>query len=297
MPKEKRVNRKQGKCWAFTVYDVEKPIEWGVTVAYGIYSLEAGSATEHEHFQGYVRMKNRGDMRAAQAAIGRPTAHVEKAIGTEEENHDYCSKPNTHKAGPWETGTYDPHQNSQGHRTDLDEVAHTIMEEHLNIRQVAAMDPSLYCRYRGGLEKIVELFAEEPPISRPVKLTILWGPPRTGKSYRVYHAFKPSELCKANNQHPFDAWDSTHHKVLFFDEFDPVYWHVTDFNRLVDQWTYTVPCRYHDKQATWEQVVICTNKDPMTWFLNADPVQLAAFRARISGHVIEVKTQEEKIDL
>jgi len=287
MPKDKREGRGKYKCWCFTVYDIDHPMVFNADCAYTIYSLEKGHEEERDHFQGYVRFKIRKDKKACQNAIGRPTCHVEKARESEESNHDYCSKEDTHIDGPWETGTYDPKENKQGRRSDLDEIGAQIASG-ATMRQVATDHMSDFIRYHNGMYALQEVLAPPPAKEREIGILVMWGQSGVGKSHRVL----TSEELGAQgiytapthaSDHPWDGWDSTRHKVLFMDEFRWENWPVETMNKILDKWCFQLQCRYRNKYATWEFVVLCTNQDPRSWYPNEDPMIRQALRRRL-GH-------------
>lgn len=298
MPKAKKI-RNQSKCWAFTIYEVDKPLNFdGQVMDYLIYSLEAGDETHRDHFQGYVRFKTRKEMTGVQRALGVPDCHVEVAIGTEEHNHDYCTKDHTHKAGPWEHGVYDPQANTAGRRTDLEHAAAQIISG-ASLRDVAKAYPTDFLRYSSGFMKLQEMFAPRPPPSRDVQVMVMWGPTGVGKSHRVMTNVELTQLgiiCSGLDgySHPFDKWDSDS-KVLFIDEFSWRNWSILLLNKVLDKWTFNMSCRYQDKYATWEHVIICSNEDPLTWYPDEPRSKVDALRRRLGHGCRHVQSRDQDI--
>jgi hypothetical protein len=69
---------------------------------YSIYQLEKAPTTGKAHLQGYVHYKNPRSFAAVKKLC--PSAHLEIAKGSAQDNRKYCSKAESQLLGPWESG-------------------------------------------------------------------------------------------------------------------------------------------------------------------------------------------------
>lgn len=277
--------RSRSTMWTFTVYNFDdwRPLWRPQDMAYLIWQGEVGNETEREHIQGYVRFKVRKDLQAAKRVLGRVDAHMEVAEGTEEHNHDYCSKEDTRLFPGEEHGVYQPEQGKRGRRSDLVAISDKL-KKGTPMRTIAQEHPADFIRYHAGLHALAELVGPLPALERPLEILVLWGPSGTGKTHRALHLMPDAYSVVGCGRDPFGTY--TGEKDLILDEFQPDDWKLPILLRVLDKWKMRLDCRYHDRSAAWTRVIICTNLDPESWLSNRilyTEAQQSALRRRVNG--------------
>jgi len=278
--------------WCFTINNPGgyEPIFKKEDMKYLVFQLESGE-NQTMHFQGYVRFAKRIRMTAAKKYFTKET-HLESALGTEEECRNYCTKEETRVIPGKEYGTYHAEiGNGRGQRTDIIDIADDCRSGK-TILEIASEHPSDFVRYHQGILALHDLLAPSPPAIRPVQLLVLWGATGTGKSYRMATQF-PNAYKVKPGRGPWDGYRNQ--DIVWFDEFNWEKWDIFEMNEYLDQYMCPLPCRYHDRFASWTKVVICSNSDPTTWYRNADMTVVNAFRRRLGANCRHVLTRTQEI--
>lgn len=248
--------------WAFTwnnPAENEAP-NWNPDkMAYMVYQKEKG-ANGTIHWQGYVRFKGQQRFNAVKSLLGNSAIHIAIARGTEEQNHDYCTKADTRIEGtsPTEFGEYKKDANRKGQRSDLTQIADKI-KQGASIKDVALNHPADYIRYSMGIERLAQKIRPIPPLQRTVLAIWMWGPTSTGKTHRVLHRYsEPYQVIPGRD--PWGHYEGQ--AVVLFDEFDLKRWSPQEMNRFADKWRLKLDCRYHDKYAEWNLIILVSNDSP-----------------------------------
>lgn len=276
--------------WVFTVNNpgVWRPVFNDQTMSYLIWEREVGEQGT-EHIQGYVRFKGR--LRLGQVAQVFPRGHVSPARGTEEENQKYCSKEREAAGSDWgEHGIFEASQGKQGRRTDLTSAIAKLKEG--GLQMVAQELPETFVKFHAGLIKLEDILTQKPPLMRSVETMILWGEPGTGKTYRAMIKYPESYKVRVGRD-PFGDYKGE--RAIVFDEFNYEAWPIELMNELCDVYRLRLDCRYANKWAWWEQVVIISNLDPKVWWQFAPDVKKQAFFRRVVK-IFEVTSKEQSID-
>jgi len=277
--------------WTFTL---PNPGEWRPvfcpsTMHYIIWEMEICPTTLTRHIQGYVRMKTRRILSQMKAAL-HGSAHLEPARGSEEDNRLYCSKDREIAGQDWaEEGCFQPEAGMKGRRTDLTSAVEALKEG--GIKQVQEMFPETYVKYHCGLEKLEQSLDPPPQDLRNVKVTVLWGPPGVGKTWRVFQQC-PKAFKVHVGRDPFGNYRKQ--ETIVFDEFDHEKWPVEQLNEMVDKYPYEIDCRYANKYAYWTHVIFISNINPVYWWQYHQEIKRQAFFRRVSS-VIEVTDQTQEI--
>lgn len=285
--------------WSFTV---NNPGDWrpafdAPSMAYMIFQLERGEAAGTPHIQGYVRFNTRKTMQGVKTFL-RETAHLEVARGTEQHNHDYCSKAATREPDTayTEYGTFDPTAGQQGKRTDLIAVANKL-KAGATMQTIAMEHPEVILKYPTGTSVLQQLLQQPPPV-RDMHTTVLWGPTGTGKSHRALTAFPDAFVLRlSGSRSPWDQYNNQ--SVVIFEEFDPADCPPHQLNSWLDKWPLTLPCRYNNKHAFYTHVIILSNADPATWYSMFPLLQVQAVQRRLQepmGQIYNVLDQQTPVD-
>jgi len=171
--------------------------------------------------------------------------------------------------------------------------AAALLTENVSLKDIATRHPEGFLKYHCGIERMRQLVQAKPPNPRPIEVTVLWGSTGTGKTHRARTAYPGGYTIRAGRA-PFDQYDGQ--KVVFFEEFCDKDWPIADMLMYLDKWECPLNCRYQNKYAAWEKVIILTNLDPVCFYNYEDNARVDAFRRRLS-RIIQVKNQEETIDL
>lgn len=256
-------------------------------VAYIVWQYERGGNTNHLHVEGYVRFTVRKRMSSVKHFLARNDAHLEIAIGSEEQCRTYCTKDDTRVRAGEELGEFIPAEGKQGKRSDLDSIAAEI-DAGTALTEVARSHPSDWIRYHAGILSYATQVAT-PATTREVSVLVLWGPTGSGKTHRVLTAF-PDCYMVIPGRDPFGQYQAQ--TTILFDEFRPQDWTIGSMNRYLDKWRCPLDRRYNNSFAAWTRVVICSNYSPVEYFITEPELALAAFRRRIYGRCRLVNTRE-----
>lgn len=291
--KKKNIN-KTAKVFTFTRYaaDDEEKAKWLTTEDMPISipidtrflkcQLEECPKTGRYHLQGHISFYKSKRRNAVKAMIGH-NAHVEYCHN-ELSSERYCGKDETRVRGPWTYG--EPCR--RGRRTDW-QNARALVEQGKTDAEIYTEIPHLVSCTK-GVEKLKSLFGPKPPLTRDVRVIMLWGKPGTGKTHRARTTYPDAFVITGTYYEgkSFDTYDNQ--TTLILDEWKQGEWPLTLMNAILDKWQLTLQCRYQNKQAAWTTVVICTNQDPMNMY-GGD----AAFGRRIKDRTIEVLSQDDPI--
>ncbi|MVB11979.1 hypothetical protein CAFE_27080 [Caprobacter fermentans] len=195
-----------------------------------------------------------------------PTAHLDAACGTSEENRAYVQKTGKwkedEKADTSIPGTFEewgvlPIENP-GQRTDWD-IALAMLEDGHSAMDVIRVQTHLM-RYRTTLEQVrQELIAEQfRDTFRILETTYIYGATGLGKTRFVMERYGYENVCQITGyQHGcFDKYQSE--DVIVFDEFSSSL-KIQDMNNLLDGYPLMLPCRYANRVACYTKAYIISN--------------------------------------
>lgn len=148
-----------------------------------IYQLERAPGTGMLHLQGYLCTRNSSSYDVVRAyfkhvhkdAVPWITAAKQGAAAW-----DYCQKPDTRVAGPWQHGT----PPAQGKRADLDDFAEACSALALGQRTVADLRTEFIhidARYNRFFNQ--RIAAARPKRTKKTRVILCGGPAGTGKSH------------------------------------------------------------------------------------------------------------------
>ena len=170
--------------WCFTLnnyteddYHRLQLLDTDADIRYLVVGKETGDSGT-PHLQGYVELRRACRLGGIKDILGIPGGHFEGARGTSQQNLEYCSKqdPNPLVLGQ-------PGDQSQGHRTDLDQVA-DLVKSGASARRVLEEYPSTFIKYARGVERAIGLLAA--PRDFPTQFIWRYGRTGAGKSRDTY---------------------------------------------------------------------------------------------------------------
>jgi len=258
---------------------------------YLIWEAETAPTTGMKHIQGYVRLKDRTRLNGVKTLLQNNTLHLEPSKGSEQENKEYCSKEREGSLDWAEHGDYIPTMR-QGCRTDLQEITDEILNG-TPLEEIASSHPVEWVKFHTGLTSLKMNITKCPPLKRTVRTIVLWGATGVGKTHRCLMNYPEATVISAGRD-PFGNYKDE--EAILFDEFNDMEWPIREMNRYLDCWRCKLNCRYHDKYAYWNTVLICSNIDPARWYpMTEEPLRAAFFR-RIT-EIIHVVNKEQIIQL
>lgn len=255
--------------WCFTLNNPATDEPWAALppdVAFIVWQKEQG-AQGTIHLQGYVRLTKSLSIGRVKEVLSMPGAHLEKANGSEEQCHAYCTKVETRVGGPWTLGDYLP---SQGQRTDLKKCA-ALISEGKSLSVVAAADPCTFIRYCKGLAAL-QTALQVRKLRPAIEVVVIWGPTGVGKSHWAWNNF-PLDRLFGWNANSGKQWFDTYagEDILVIDEYSgeqPLAY----LNRILDHYPMMVETKGGHAMANWTKVIITSNIDPANWYSSANGV-------------------------
>ena len=217
-----------------------------------------------------------------------PGAHIEKALGTSQQNRDYVVKD-----GKWKDnekgetsipGTFEEWGEMpierQGKSRQADVILDMLKDGASNLKIIEAIPAAMM-----NVEKIERTrsilrdvrFADE---WRTLEVSYIFGPTGSGKTRSVMDKYGYRNCYRVTDyKHPFDTYDGQ--DVIIFEEFRGGLKHGDMLNYL-DGYPLLLPCRYFNRQACYTKVFIITNIPPDAQYLNVDDASRNAFFRRIT---------------
>lgn len=174
----------QGRRWCFTLNnpteDEQKHIaqlrDGEEHLRFLIAGLEVG-ANGTPHLQGYVELDRPSRLGALKRLLGTERPHLERAVGTADQNITYCSKEGNIVV---RVGTTGPQR--QGGRTDLLAVKE-LLDSGGSIGDVAERHFAQFVQYRRSFQAYLDL--RRVPRTWRTQVSWIWGPTGSGKSRRA----------------------------------------------------------------------------------------------------------------
>lgn len=194
-----------------------------------------------------------------------PTAHIEAAQGSSEENRAYVQK-----SGKWaegekaETsipGTFEewgelPVEH-QGERSDL-AILYQLVKDGLSNYEIMEENPD-YMLNLERIERARQAVREQQyrDTFRQLEVTYIWGPTGTGKTRGVMERYSYSGVYRVTDYaHSFDSYAGE--EVLLLDEYSSNF-KIRDLLNYLDGYPLTLPARYSNRVACYTKVYLISN--------------------------------------
>lgn len=278
------------------------PLEYGCThdtlndtmknFNYSYYCLcdEIGAEEKTPHTHLYFVCENA--IRFSKVKKLFPSAHIETARGSSQDNRDYIRKE----------GKYSDSEKKETNLIDTFEEYGILpldkAEKNLNVStQVLEMIDSGFSnneiihKFPSYINKIPQLnqtretikFDEYKNVWRDIEIIYISGETNTGKTRSVMEQYGYENVCKITNyKNPFDNYNGQ--EVILFDEFRSSL-PISDMLQYLDGYPCPLPCRYADKVACFTKVYIVSNIDLNEQYPNvqiSEPKTWNAFIRRIN---------------
>ena len=199
-----------------------------------------------------------------------PTAHIETAYGTAEDNRTYILK-----GGKWVTsekaetsvpGTFEEYGIMPSERQEKAPMMVLVMEMvegGASTSEIIKAFPSLAFK-TNDIDVMRQTFLKEKYMkeNRNVTVSYLYGATGTGKTRGIYERHPVSDVCRITSYRHgggayFDAYNGQ--SVLVLEEFQGQI-PISDLLTLLDIYPLMLPARYADRVACFTQVYITSNK-------------------------------------
>lgn len=260
--------------WCFTDFSL---LDWraifnaDVNIRYVCYGEEICPKTGRKHYQGWLQTTNQRRL-STMKKINK-TIHWEGCIGTELHNEKYCKKDGNYVTiGKFVT---------QGYRSDLEGVFEAIRNGK-GIYEIASENPTLYCKYRNGIEHFKEMVNEkECPKWRDIEVIVLAGDTGTGKTRLAME-----EATFKINGSELNWWDGyDNDSTICIDEYDTDV-SITKMLTILDGYKLRLPIKGGFTYAKWTKVYITSNVLLHDWHKLAKPEHIKALKRRITSYKI-----------
>jgi hypothetical protein len=198
-----------------------------------------------------------------------PTAHIDRANGTVQDNRAYIRKEgkwvDTDKSETRVEGTFKEFGELPDEASEKSPKYAKLLQcvkEGMSNKGILAIDPS----FAFHLEHIDKLrqdirFEKYLTENRFIKVHYLWGDSGTGKTRSIFEKHPAEEICRithypARGNVQFDAYKGQ--SVLVFEEFHSEI-PISMMLNLLDIYPLMLPARYHDRIACYLTVYITSN--------------------------------------
>ncbi len=257
-------------------------------IHYCVFQLEEAPTTKKLHLQGYVELKERRMLSVLQIAFGN--CHMEARRGKQKQAIAYCTKLETRQGGPWSVGI----ARMQGSNPILNDVRAEIDLGICELDIAKNYDFQLWCQYRKAFREYRDLSNWYMRPQGDLKTVIwIWGPSRTGKS------FKARRLC--------EEFESVYIKNGMADWFDTYAGEQTvildDFTGQIDRGKLMAildnyPSEVEKKGGTVPfdplVIIITSNRHPTEYYPESNYIEKKALTNRITAIEHRVSTYVDR---
>jgi len=250
-----------------------------------IYYCMADEKGETLHTHLYIHFS--GGVRFSTIKKRFPTAHIEVAKGSAQQNRDYIKKE-----GKWAN-------DENKTETVIDGTFYEWGEMPVD-RSGLCIESAIIERIQDGATN-AEILKEFPYFFRALRdveyvrqslrndeyrdkwrdlnTVYIFGATGTGKTRSVMEGHGYSNVYAVNNyKHPFDLYSGE--SVMLFDEFNSGF-RIQDMNNYLDGYPIALPARYNNKQACYDKVYIISNLDLQEQYRNERLYQNSVWQAFI----------------
>ena len=223
------------------------------------------SGTYHTH----VYLYSSSPMRFGTIKKRFPTAHIEKAIGTSQENRDYIRKEgkwaDTDKAETRVEGTFKEFGVLPNEASEKSPKMAQLMQDvkdGYSTTEIIENDPSFAFKIN-DIDALREklLFEKFRKENRPVKVNYLFGDSGTGKTRSIYEKHAPEDVYRITDYSGQSGarFDDYHGEpIIVFEEFHSQV-PISAMLNFLDIYPLRLPARYRDRVACFDTVYITSN--------------------------------------
>lgn len=262
----------------------EDPARWA-GVDYAVWQLERAPETGRLHLQGYLELTNRGYLTKVKKLRGLEGAHLEARRGSPKEAKEYCRKPESRVAGPWETGVWVEEAHRKDQKTKATEQLVARVRAGASDPELWEEFPSLMLIHNRSVVRAREAFGGAKRNSMPI-VFLFCGPGGTGKS-RTATAIAEYlgdvyvvPTAKSSGLY-FDGYRQE--RSIILDDMDGARCTPGFFKQLCDRYAFSVPVHgAGNVNFNSPYIFITTNRVPKDWWKNQSKTERAAVMRRFA---------------
>lgn len=256
---ENAPNGFKSRGMVFTSFNMNAPpIFEESSMRYLVFGTEECPTTKRMHYQGFVYWNN---PRSAAALAKRWKCWVRASKGTPEQARAYCIKDGNYK----EFGILP----RQGARTDLETLAHKLLEGTTTVDEICVKEPETFHQYGRTLSRLEDIRLRQA--KRTEMTTCTWYVASTGKG----KSKKAMEDIDGKDYYvvPQDNgwWDEyRQQEVVVFDDFRGSHMEYSQMLRLID-WTPFATVKRRNRGAipfTSKHVIVTSSMTPEECYHN-----------------------------
>lgn len=311
------ITNQQGRKWQLTINNPEtynmypealkQKLFLFTSLTYFCFAYEIGLGTQTKHV--HIYFATEAPIRFNTIKKRFPFAHIERTVGTSQENRDYIRKE-----GKW---LNDPKRDTslpntffewgempterQGERSDL-ALLYEFVKDGLTDYQILERCPMFMLRLSDINRTRLTVRQEQyKDTFRNMNVIYIFGPTGTGKTRTVMEKDGYEAVYRVTDyEHPFDGYNGQ--ETLVLDEFRGQL-KISEMLNYLDGYPLELRCRYSNKVACFNTVYIISNIDLNAQYTNVqqyEPETWKAFLRRIhkiieyfpDGHTHEYTTDE-----
>lgn len=276
----------QSKDWCFTINnpetsDIEQVnhIHLNDLSTYLVYQAEQG-AEGTIHLQGFVQMAKRTTRLRMSRLLSRAHLEVRFRKSKPSQAAAYCKKDEGRIDGPFEYGELD--DTTQGKRTDFEEI-HDMCKQQKSIEEMLESHPGTVMRNIRNIKEVRNIYI--PDRNFKTICTIIWGWPKTGKTYWAMHAFpKPYKMNDFSDTMYIADYDPINHETIVFDDYHGGSIKFGLLKQLMDEYPMTCQTKGGFVPFRPKHLVITTNLNPTHFYkFLIEDIHFEAFFRRVEN--------------
>jgi len=248
--------------------------------------LERAPETGRLHLQGYLELTNRGYLTAVKKLRGLEGAHLEARRGTPKEAREYCRKPDSRVAGPWETGVWVEEAHRKDQKTKATEKLVARVKDGASDPELWEEFPSLMLIHNRSVVKARSALRGGAARNEMPSVFLFVGTAGTGKS-RTAHQIASYlgdvfvvPTAKSSGLY-FDGYRNE--RSIIIDDFDGARCAPGFFKQLCDRYAFSVPV-HGSGNVNFNSpfIFITSNRAPRWWWKNQSKTEQAAIMRRFA---------------
>jgi len=258
------------------------------------YFCMADEVGENGTYHTHIFIYSRSPIRFNTLKNRLPTAHIEQAHGTVQQNRDYIQK-----SGKWENDgkaetsikdSFFEYGELPVEREESNQKMNKLIEnikEGKRTTEIINDTPNLAFRIK-DIDILRQTLLSEKYMTenRNLYVSYIFGKSGAGKTRSIYQSHNPRDICRVTNYRTnkgisFDGYNGQ--SVLVFEEFHSQI-PIEDMLNYLDVYPLFLPARYSDRVACYETVYITSNIPLMEQYKNIQkqkPETWQAFLRRI----------------
>lgn len=251
----KQENKVQRVCFTVNNYtdaDYQMIIRQADLCKFMVVGKETGE-NGTPHLQGFANLKKRTRFCVLKGAV--PSAHFEKANGTDQQNLAYCTKQDKNAFIHGEPS-------GRGKRNDLKQLTEAVMKGK-PMQEVAEIDPVVFAKYNRGLRTLAETIKKPRDRNDPPVVLWLWGRTGVGKTRFAHDQFAEGQVYIKDSTIWWDGYEQQ--ECILIDDFANKF----EFDyllRLLDRYAFRGQIKGGYVQINSPFIIVTSEFPPQTYW-------------------------------